>query len=233
MSRPVEESSLDNMAWHSLHTRLRPYAQSDSSGLALRMHPDIGFFGGSEVLDDASWAAHAELVGEGGAAFFFRDVVLPPPRGWTEVFRERCCQFVAEDLPEASAIDTVMLGAHDVEEMIALVALTEPGPFLSRTHELGGYHGVRQKGKLVAMAGQRMQVPGFREISAVCTHPEVRRQGLGKALTLKVAEDIRNAGDEACLHVVSTNTNAIALYESTGFRMRREIEVAGFQRDPS
>jgi hypothetical protein len=39
--------------------------------------------------------------------------------------------------------------------MLALVARTEPGPFLPRTVELGGYLGIRHGERLIAMAGRR------------------------------------------------------------------------------
>ena len=94
----------------------------------------------------------------------------------------------------------------------------EPGPFERRTLELGTYLGVHQAGRLVAMAGQRFQVPGWCEISLVCAHPDVRRQGLGAGLTLLLAALIREQGNEVLLHVVDTNEHAISLYEKLGFR---------------
>ena len=45
----------------------------------------------------------------------------------------------------------------DVPEMLALTKLTEPGPFLPRTIELGSYFGIHDAGSLVAMAGERLR----------------------------------------------------------------------------
>ena len=89
--------------------------------------------------------------------------------------------------------------------------------------------GVKQAGRLVAMAGERFQMPGWTEISAVCTHPDARRQGLGAALSLRVAQNIRKRGDEAFLHVIETNESALLLYESIGFRIRRMMDVVALQ----
>jgi len=46
--------------------------------------------------------------------------------------------------------------------------------------ELGRYFGVIENGRLAAMAGERMGMPGFREVSAVCTHPDFLGRGLAQ-----------------------------------------------------
>ena len=66
--------------------------------------------------------------------------------------------------------------------MLVLVAEAQPGPFLARTIEFGGYLGIRSQGRLIAMAGQRLRPPGYTEISAVATDPGHRRQGLAELL---------------------------------------------------
>jgi len=103
----------------------------------------------------------------------------------------------------------------------ALIARTQPGPFLPRTIEMGTYLGIRREGALVAMAGERLHPPGWTEISAVCTDPAVRGQGLATRLILAVAHGIRERGETPFLHTGARNTNAIRLYESLGFRLRR------------
>jgi len=134
---------------------------------------------------------------------------------------------IARDLPAIPVLDLLPLGTADTDEVMSLVELTEPGPFRPRTIELGAYVGVRQAGRLMAMAGQRLHLPGWREISAVCTHPDARRQGLGAALTLWVAGHIREQGEEALLHVLATNESAVRLYEALGFEIRCTLEVVG------
>ncbi|GMA85333.1 hypothetical protein GCM10025868_05830 [Angustibacter aerolatus] len=117
--------------------------------------------------------------------------------------------------------DAVRLTAADVPEMLALVERTRPGPFLPRTIEMGTYLGVRREGRLVAMAGERLHPPGWTEISAVCTDESARGQGLATRLVLAVAHGIRERGETPFLHAAGDNTNAIRLYESLGFRLRR------------
>jgi predicted GNAT family acetyltransferase len=124
------------------------------------------------------------------------------------------------------------LGRADAEEMIALVGRTNPGPFAARTVELGDYLGVREGGALVAMAGTRMRVAGFTEISAVCTEPAQRGSGLGTRLVLALVDRIKAQGAVPCLHVSADNTTAISLYRTLGFTVRREAAVVGW-RAPS
>ncbi|NRA08746.1 MAG: GNAT family N-acetyltransferase [Myxococcales bacterium] len=220
---------LDNPVWHTLRGPRTDLAEQVRGGTALRFSSEISIFAAVEHFDDDAWTAQAELVGQGGVVFLFRDRVPAPPEGWTELMRIPTLQLVAGDLAPAPDAAIVTLGDADVEEMLALTKLTEPGPFLPRTHELGTYVGVKQAGRLVAMAGERFQMPGWTEISAVCTHPDARRQGLGAALSLRVAQNIRKRGDEAFLHVIETNESALLLYESIGFRIRRMMDVVALQ----
>ena len=90
--------------------------------------------------------------------------------------------------------------------MIALAELTRPGPFAASTVELGGYLGVRREGRLVAMAGRRLHLPGWIEISAVCTHPDHRGQGLSRLLMAGVETAIRRAGTPSVSCTCCTRT---------------------------
>jgi predicted GNAT family acetyltransferase len=108
--------------------------------------------------------------------------------------------------------------------MVALAALTDPGPFRSRSIELGGYLGLR-RGDLIAMAGERFRPPGYVEISAVCTDPRYRGQGLAGRLTRAVAAGIEAEGNRPFLHASGTNVNAIRLYESLGFTVSNQLSV--------
>ena len=116
------------------------------------------------------------------------------------------------------------LTAVDVPQMLALVELTKPGPFRPRTIELGGYVGVFADGRLMAMAGERLQTPEFSEISAVCTHPAARGLGLAASLTRHVARGILARGQRPILHVAENNHGAKRLYAKLGFVVRRRLE---------
>ncbi len=113
--------------------------------------------------------------------------------------------------------------------MLALVELTQPGPFRPRTIELGHYFGIFEDGALVAMAGERLQTPEFTEVSAVCTHPSARGRGLAAALSHRVATGILARGQTPILHVALTNVGARRVYERLGFVVRRELEFVAVE----
>ena len=138
-------------------------------------------------------------------------------------------QMIEERVTGVDCAEAIPLGAADVPEMLELVAQTEPGPFLKRTIELGDYLGVRRDGALVAMAGERFQLDGWTEISAVCTKPDHRGQGLATWLMGALIAGIQRRSERAFLHVLSTNTGAIRLYEDLGFTLRRHVSIRVLQ----
>ncbi len=124
------------------------------------------------------------------------------------------------ELP-ALALDFVKLTTADVPEMVALATMMKPGPFSARTHELGNFICFRREGQLAAMAGERMRMPGYTEISAVCTHPTHAGHGYATALMVKLIGQIRSRNEIPILHVRASNTPAIGLYRRIGFADRR------------
>ncbi|WP_328335098.1 MULTISPECIES: GNAT family N-acetyltransferase [unclassified Streptomyces] len=176
-----------------------------------------------EAPDAADWADVAALAGPGGVVTLtaFRE---SPPDDWEVTFHAPGVQLVDDGVAAAPDPEAVRLGPADVPEMLALVERTRPGPFLPRTVELGTYLGIRHEGRLVAMAGERMRPPGWSEISAVCTDESVRGQGIGTRLIQALSHEIRERGETPFLHAAESNTNAVRLYESLGFRLRRRPE---------
>jgi ribosomal protein S18 acetylase RimI-like enzyme len=218
---------LDNPVWHAL-AGPQATAAEGVDGLAVRYDPQVAPFAGlPDEPEPAHWDALARLVGRGGLAMIFRDVTAPP--GWTEVFRVDARQMVATSVAPARCDGAVELGAPDVDDMLGLVARTEPGPFARRTVELGTYLGIRDGGRLVAMAGERVRPPGFSEISAVCTDASHRGRGLASALVRDLVGRIQGRGETAVLHVVATNTGAIRVYEALGFTHRGPVAGVGLQ----
>jgi len=117
-------------------------------------------------------------------------------------------------------LEFVALTESDVPEMMALTELTKPGPFNRRTREMGDYFGIRTDGRLIAMAGERLRVPGYTEISAVCTHRDYLGRGYARALITVLMGRILDRGERSFLHVRPENTRAVALYERLGFEKR-------------
>jgi ribosomal protein S18 acetylase RimI-like enzyme len=216
-----DESVLDSPARAAL---LGPHAHLvERRGRVLRYPVDVSpFLAFPDDPDDRDWRDLADLVGPGAVAALPGATVALPP-GWEVVFSVPGVQLVDDGVAAAHDPDARVLDATDVPEMLALVERTKPGPFLPRTIAMGTYLGIRRRGRLVAMAGERLHPPGWTEISAVCTDPEHRGEGLATRLVLAVAAGIRDRGETPFLHAAATNTGAIRLYEALGFRLRKSL----------
>lgn len=211
---------LDNAVWRAL---TGPQAHlAERVGQAVRYQPDVSpFVGVPDEADDNVWADLSALLGPGGQLALMAG--KPPlPADWQVVEDIHLVQMVDVNLVAGPDQEARLLGQADVPDMLDLVSRTRPGPFLPRTIEMGDYLGIRREGKLVAMAGERLTLPGWTEISAVCTDPASRGQGLASRLVRAVAAGIRAKGSTPFLHTAAGNTNAIRLYESMGFQIRKK-----------
>lgn len=178
----------------------------------------------------------AGLVVPRGTIGLFLDAPYQPRAGWTLVagapMPEMVFEGVSAPLSQSSSDpEIVELSAADSPEMMALTALTKPGPFNQRTHELGTYLGIRHDGKLVAMAGERLKIPGYTEVSAICTHPEHTGHRYARILTTEVMRRIRSRRETPLLHVREDNVRAIELYQRLGFRQRVLLHFAVLRRE--
>ena len=220
---------LDRPVWNALVSRWAGIARGD--GRAWRVDPAIGPFAAAAETSPAGLAALAALVPQDGELWIVEAEPIPAPPGVTVDRQRELNQMVAADVAPARApFDIVPLTDGDAAEMYALARLTEPGPWVSRTHELGGFFGVKVGGRLVAMAGERMKPPGFTEVSGVCTHPDHRGRGYAAQLMRAVASRILARGETPFLHVYPSNAGAIALYEALGFRLRRPVSMTVLRR---
>ncbi|GLY19472.1 hypothetical protein Kisp01_64860 [Kineosporia sp. NBRC 101677] len=216
---------LDNPAWASLAGPHSSFAVQPLGERARRYQPDISPFNAlRDPRDPQAWQELAALAAPDRTVFVCEIPELPEflPPGWEVVQPFYGVQMVATGALIATPDpEAVRLGPADVDDMLALVARSEPGPFERRTVELGNYYGLRREGRLVAMAGERMNPPGYREISAVTTDPDYRRRGFAARLVRTVAHGIIERGETPLLHADSTNAGAVRLYESLGFAIRR------------
>jgi predicted GNAT family acetyltransferase len=221
---------LDRPVWSSLTTH--HVAWSEGNTLARRFVRDVNLFASACDATPEAADALAELVRPGESVFVLQDPGVPLPTGLLEAKAAQGVQMVAPRGTKfaASEGDIKILTDEDAPEMLALARLTEPGPFLPRTHVMGTFRGIRVGGRLVAMAGERMRFPGYTEVSGVCTHPEFRGRGFARRLSSVVAAGIEARGDQAFLHAWKTNVSAISLYEGLGFEVRTEVCVAVLKR---
>lgn len=222
---------LDRPAWSALTSRQAHLTQGGAR--AVRLRADYGLFAAAADVSAPSLAALAALVPEVGAVGTVEAVAHPPVPDVINGEPAILCQMLAHDLQPVApdGFTIVDLGPADAAQMLALASLTRPGPFYARTPELGDFVGVRQGDRLIAMAGERLNLPGFQEVSGVCVHPDHRGRGYAAALMSVVAGRILARGDRPFLHVFADNVGAIALYERLGYRIRREMRLTLLSRD--
>ena len=213
---------LDRPVWNAMTTRQAHLAISD--GAARRYRPDVNVFAATANYSPSALTAVAALAQLGEMLVILEEAEAPAIPG-TRVERVRTVNQMAWQGPAMSvpSLDYVALGNADAAEMLALATMTEPGPFSTATHLMGDFIGVRENGRLIAMAGQRFRVTGFVEVSAVCTHPEHRGAGLAGKLMRVLIERIVAGGDTPFLHTYPENSSAIRLYETLGFRFRAAL----------
>jgi ribosomal protein S18 acetylase RimI-like enzyme len=221
---PVDAHPLDNPVWSSLsaaHVALADLALVDG-GTAGRYQRDVCPFGAlADARDPSAWSALAGLLAGRSVALIIEPGEVPA--GWEVTGTIPGVQMDGTRLEPAVDPELLPLHPGDVPEMLALVERTRPGPFLPRTIEMGTYLGLRCHGSLVAMGGERLHPVGWTEISAVCTEPAFRGQGIATRLVRAVAAAIRARGERPFLHAAATNEQAIRLYRSLGFDLRRTV----------
>jgi predicted GNAT family acetyltransferase len=223
--------ALDRPVWGALSICWSRLAEGD--GRAMRLDRGHGLFGAAADRSADSLAALGALVPVGGELWTIERDIWPTPPG-TRVDRSaELVQMVCEAAEPAPppAFEIVDLVEADAAEMCALATLTRPGPFVRHTNRLGHFVGVRVGGRLVAMAGERMKLPGWSEVSGVCTYPDHRGQGYAAGLMRTIAARMIARGETPWLTSYKANTGAIALYETLGFRHRADMVVTILVRD--
>ena len=222
--------ALDRPIWHALAGRQARFAVG--GGLALRFRPEVSPFAACADVTPAALAAAAALLGAGERMMFIERGAIPVPPTTRLIERGVGVQMVARGfVPSPPPDGIVALSEEDAAAMLALATLTEPGPYRARTHELSQYYGVKDAdGALLAMAGERLQLPGMAEVSGVCTHPAARGRGLAALLSRHVASEIVRRGEVPFLHAYAGNEGAIRLYEKLGFRRNGEVEALVVER---
>ncbi len=213
---------LDRPVWSALTSRQAPLALGDAR--ALRFDPAYALFGAAADASTESTAALGALNISPNGMGLVEAGAMPLPAGATVRAQAACVQMVASTLTAGGkAVAFESLGEADAADMLALATLTVPGPFFEKTHRLGDFIGVKQDGRLIAMAGERMKPDGFTEVSGVCTHPDNRGLGYAGALMRVATQRILERGELAFLHVYAAHSATIALYETLGFRVRTTV----------
>lgn len=209
---------LDNMVWEALGGP--QFRLGATNGRVRYYDPTIAMFAG--VADP--WTSDFQGLPRGTSFGFVTTGPVKFP-GEIEVLKTAELTHMTAEHPklEPRGDELVALSDANVPEMMALVDLTYPGPFAARTIKMGKFWGALHDGHLVAMAGERMRLTGYTEVSAVCTHPDYRGKGYARELVSTVVAGIVSRGETSFLQVYPENAAAISLYESMGFAARRPL----------
>jgi predicted GNAT family acetyltransferase len=227
--REASTHPLDDPIWTALTTRQSTLAEGGA--LARRYPVPVAPFAAMADMSAESFAALAALMAPSDIAVLFTPDAVSAPATFKILLAETGEQMIgtAVEAP-ARGVEITKLGADDVPAMMELTALTKPGPFSVRTHELGTFLGIRVDGQLAAMAGERMKPANYTEITAVCVHPSHRGRGFGQMLLSAVSRQIVARGEIPFLHVFSNNASAIALYRRQGMEIRRRLHITVLQK---
>ncbi|WP_321798027.1 GNAT family N-acetyltransferase [Caballeronia sp. J97] len=232
MSRP-SHAALDRPIWSALTTKQAHLGQGDA--LARRFHPEVAPFAAVASATPDAWRALHALLRPGEQVAILSTDTVAGIDGLQAKHVGTINQMIATRRFTQSIDDSdvIALGHADVDDMLALVERTKPGPFGKRTREMGRYIGIREQGELIAMAGERMAIDGYVEISAVCVDERCRGRGLAGRLMNILRKQIGERGDTPFLHVFSHNEGAIALYERLGFDVRHAFALTQISRAAS
>ena len=219
----MDETQLDNAVWSALTSVHAPLAIR--SARAATYPADVSPLAGMQTIAPEAFIDLAALTPHGERVAFFTPEPVAVPRGWALIRERWIDQMVCEEPPTAIGQQFLELSPADDSDMLALASATEPGPFLPNTPRMGRYIGLRDdQGRLVAMAGERLRLDRFTEISAVCTAPEFRGRGYAAALVVVMSRAIFATGRTPFLHV-KTENGARRVYERLGFHVRRAIRL--------
>lgn len=229
MAISSEVSALDNPFWSSLRSLHRGIAQA--AGEVARYPAEYApFLGVSDADADVTDALDA-LVAPGESVYLIGVAPGQVPDGWKlEAFRPLAQMICTSPLEVIDGPEIIELTQANRADVLELTALVYPHYFRPRTMEMGRYFGIYQDGRLAAMVGERMGTETYREMSAICTHPDFNGLGYARRLTAMLTNDTLQRGSTPFLHVSHENPRAKGLYEQIGFRHRRDIGFWSLRR---
>jgi len=220
--------ALDNPIWQALTTRQAHLAvMGEKAG---RYAPEIAPFVAVQAGEATAAQPLGHLVEEGESVYLLG--VAPPLRaGWRILERSLVTQMTCQDrLTVPPGPQVRVLTEEHWPAMLKLTGLVYPGFFRARTPAMGTYLGIYCGDVLAAMAGERMCLDGYQEVSGVCTHPNYTSRGFAARLVALATNGILERGLKPFLHVSSTNERAKGLYERLGFEYRAELPMWSVQR---
>ena len=221
---------LDNPIWTSLNSGGASLAFR--RGDALFIDRKMGFFAGLIRYDAEQLDQLHEVMDSEMRVILFTPGFLELDPKWKVRNDNALLQMIFDKPSIQLTLDSSIrpLGAADVPEMLALTHLAKPGPFLENTIAFGGYFGYFVEGRLVSMAGTRLEAGPYTEVSAVCTHPEFVGRGLSQLVLPHVLYYIQQGGQIPYLQLYPDNLPAYRLYQKIGFVERANLRVYSLEK---
>jgi predicted GNAT family acetyltransferase len=228
------QAGLDRPIWSALTTRHAQLAQGNE--LARRYHPDVAPFAAVASETSAAYQALHQFLQSHEQVVSQTVDPIGPIEGFQMTHRGMIHQMVATRHKSANTDDqgVIQLSNADAKNMLALAERVKLRAFGTRTCEMGNYIGIRDQGRLIAMAGERVRLDGYAEVSAVCVDEDWRGRGLGSRLVNVLRREIERRGETPFLHVFSNNRLGIELYEHLGFELRQTFHLTRiYHADPA
>lgn len=218
----ADVKKLDNPVWHSLSESHKKH--SFQFGEMKFYNPDYCSFGGFiEVGKTATAMADYSKLSSGFFIFGEKPILHNNLKLNNELI---CLQMIINSkIKENFQDEIIKLNKAHLKDLLGLVKLVYPEYFKQKTASLGDYFGIYKNNQLVALAGERMRMDGFIEVSAVITHPNYTGKGCAQQLVTHLVNAIFDKNCTPFLHVSESNFGAIKLYEKLGFRTRRKISI--------
>jgi len=130
--------------------------------------------------------------------------------------------------------ETIRLSPAYTRQLERLYSMGQGNAFTPFQVAQGVFYGVAHKDRLIATAGTHVisDTLGIAAVGNVFTHPEYRRQGLGKLCTSAVVQELLARRIQTIvLNVYEGNKAALSLYRRMGFQEHcRYIEVVAERR---
>lgn len=159
-------------------------------------------------------AAHRSLL-----EAFFRPLPI-----WDEMLR---MAVTAQTFTSLSGHERVTrLATDDSAEVSDLYQLFPESHFRTELLAQGSFHGLRENGRLLAIAGTHViaEPYGIAVVGGVFTRPEARGQGYASLVTSALVAHLLERGcRDVVLNVYAANAPAVAVYNRLGFQTRHYL----------
>ena len=220
---------LDNCVWAALHGPHSKYA--DKTDHACVYKPEYYRFAAVSEYTEKAYKELASIVNSGRTIAIAGTGQTVNYQEWTHIASPKVHLMILEEPIKPPDLPYEKLTPTDTKDTIALSKTSNHTEELNlHKYMIGDFYGIKNSGRIVSIAGERMQLDEYSEVSGVCTHPDYRRRGYGGGLTLHKCSMIHDRGKTPFLGVLDDNSNAVQLYKKLGFIIHTTVHLDMLQR---